>query len=190
MAKNKKTDNEQENTTEVEVLENESNEDKQDQLNGLEKLQQQAKESQDNYLRVAADMENQRRRHEKIIDDIRKYALTDFSVAVTEVRDCLETAMGSKDEGDSFRDGVALTLRKLISIMDERHIFPIKPVVGAPFDPNLHLAIGTAPISEQAPADTVATVVQAGYMLNGRILRPAKTLVAKNIENKPKNGKE
>ena len=150
----------------------------------LAAAQQEVAELKDNLLRAAAELENVRRRSEKKINDAFQFALTDFALAVGEVRDCLEAALDSAnaDQQEKMREGVELTLRKLVSAMDARHILPITPDIGAPFDPAIHMAIGQMPASKQAAANTVAAVIQAGYMLNGRVIRAANVMVAIEVE--------
>ncbi|MCH9705818.1 MAG: nucleotide exchange factor GrpE [Proteobacteria bacterium] len=157
----------------------------------VEELAKQLSEAQENYLRMAAELENVRRRAEKRISEAHQYALTDFALAIGEVRDCLEVAIETASDApagelDKMQEGVALTLRKLVAAMDARHILPIKPDVGVTFDPEIHMAIGQLPATAQAAADTVAAVVQAGYMLNGRIIRAANVMVAKAADETDK----
>ena len=144
-----------------------------------EKWKREAEEARDKYLRLAAELENVARRSEKLLSETRKFVLTDFAGAICEVRDCLEIALESGDNEKKMKEGVSLTLRKLVTTMDERHILPLRPDIGAPFDPNLHQAIGVAPVAADTPPDTVATLVQCGYMLNGRVIRAAKVIVTK-----------
>lgn len=145
----------------------------------LEAAMQEAASHKENYLRMAAELENLRRRSEKKITEAHQFALTDFALAVGEVRDCLEAALADASaEADKMREGVDLTLRKLVAAMDTRHILPIQPDIGAAFDPAIHMAIGQMPATPQAQADTVGAVVQAGYMLNGRVIRAATVMVA------------
>ena len=141
------------------------------------------------FLKAVADMENIRRRNEKSISDAYKFALSDFVPAIGEVRDCLETAINNADDIEKLHEGVSLTLRKLVSAMDARHILPIRPDIGAMFDPAMHMAIGMLPATATAPEKTVAAVIQVGYMLNGRIIRPANVMVSKQAEaeNKDEN---
>ena len=145
----------------------------------LEAAVQEAATHRDNYLRMAAELENFRRRSEKKISEVQQYVLADFALAVGEVRDCLEAAVAAAAaENEKTREGVELTLRKLVAAMDARHILPIYPDIGATFDPAIHMAIGQMPATKDAQADTVAAVVQAGYMLNGRVIRAANVMVA------------
>lgn len=145
----------------------------------LDEAQKALDEHNDNYLRLAAELENVRRRSEKKIAEAHQFALSDFALAVGEVRDCLETALESAaEQHDKMHEGVSLTLRKLVAAMDARHILPIKPDIGVAFDPAIHMAIGQQTATAQAAAGAVAAVVQCGYMLNGRVIRAANVIVA------------
>jgi len=162
-----------------------ANAEKAEESNPHEQAELKASEQFDHsFLKALAAMENLRRRSEKQVSDAHKFALADFIPAIGDVRDCLETAINNNaDDVEKLREGVALTLRKLVNAMDSRHILPIRPDVGAQFDPTIHMAIGMLPPTAQAPEKTVAAVVQAGYMLNGRIIRPANVMVSKQAEN-------
>ena len=156
-----------------------------DKLDGgsvLEGLQKQCDEYKDNYFRAVAELENIRRRAEKQIADAHRFALTRFAVAVSDVRDCLESALDNVGDGEKMAEGVDLTLRKLVAAMDDHHILPIRPDIGVTFDPQMHMAIGMCPPSAESPNGTVAVVVQAGYMLNGRVLRAANVMVSREAD--------
>lgn len=147
----------------------------------VEEARAEAAENKDVALRRAAELDNLHRRAERKVAEAHQFALSDFALAVGEVRDLLETALRQSPEAGTegaLREGVGLTLRKLVAVMEARHIFPIAPDVGAAFDSTLHEAIGLAPATAQAPADTVAMVVSVGYMLNGRVIRAAHVMVA------------
>ena len=149
----------------------------------LETAQAALAEQQENYLRAAAELENLRRRSEKKLAEVQQFMLASFALDVGEVRDCLEAALETAqpekmEQAEKMHEGVTLTLRKLVSAMDKRHILPIKPDLGASFDPTVHMAIGQLPASADTPADSIAAVVQNGYMLNGRVIRAASVMVA------------
>ena len=133
--------------------------------------------------RAVADMENMRRRAEKQVADAHKFALSGFVPALANVRDNLQKALATgettnADSAKTLREGIELTFRNLESTMERFHIVPINPDVGAQFDPNLHNAIAHSPPTPAAAPNTVAQVVQVGYMLNGRVIRAADVLVA------------
>lgn len=141
------------------------------------------------FLRASSELENLRRRVEKRISEAHKFALSDFAIAMGEVRDCLEAAVDADGDAKKIQEGLALTLRKLTTAMDVRHILPIRPDVGVDFDPAMHNAIGTAPATPAAPENTVAVVVQSGYMLNGRVLRAANVMVSRAATGAAANDK-
>ncbi|MBE8158266.1 MAG: nucleotide exchange factor GrpE [Betaproteobacteria bacterium] len=136
----------------------------------------------DLYLRAAAEKENTLKRAEAEIKKARDFALNHFSRGICEVRDCLESAMSG---GEKTGEGVALTLKKLTVVMEANGIRPVRPDIGAPFDPELHMAIGFDSGGEHA-ANTIAAVVQCGYTLNGRVVRAAGVMVGKPAD-KPEN---
>lgn len=157
-----------------------------------------ANQHYDDFLRAKADLENYRRRAETEMQKTAQFVLTDFALAIGEVRDCLQQALAAPttDNADAnadanastaataaaVREGVELTLRKLDTALQRQHISPITPDIGVAFDPMIHQAIGTAPASKDAPAESIAQVVQPGYMLHGRVIRPANVMVAKAEE--------
>lgn len=146
-------------------------------------LRKKTEDYHDLYLRAAAELENLRRRSEKQISEAHQFALSSFTLSIGEVRDCLETALQHDNDRDKMHEGLTLTLRKLVTAMEQHHITPVRPDVGAGFDPTIHSAIGTAPATNEAPPDTVNVVVQSGYMINGRIVRPASVIVSKAAED-------
>ncbi|MGI9307102.1 MAG: nucleotide exchange factor GrpE [Gammaproteobacteria bacterium] len=129
----------------------------------------------DLYLRAVADKENALKRAESEIKKARDFALNRFSHGICEVRDCLEAAVAGGEAGE----GVSLTLRKLADIMENNGIRPVRPDIGALFDANLHQSFG---VETGEPANTIAAVIQCGYTLNGRVVRPAGVKVKKPAE--------
>ncbi len=131
-------------------------------------------------LRVQADAENERRRMEKELDKARKFALQDFAMELLGVRDSLELGVAAAQDTDDtakIREGTELTLNMLVQAMEKHGIEEIDPV-GERFNPDLHQAMGMQE-SETAAPNTVLHVVQKGYRLNERLLRPAMVMVAK-----------
>ena len=139
----------------------------------------------DLYLRAIADKENILKRAETEIKKTRDFTLNQFSRGICEVRDCLEAAETALSGGEKTTgEGISLTLKKLTAVMETNGIRPVRPDIGAPFDPELHMAIGIDSGGKHA-ANTVAAVVQCGYTLNGRVVRAAGVMVGKPAE---KNG--
>lgn len=140
-------------------------------------LESQLAEAQAAVLYVKAEGENIRRRATEDIDKARKFALEKFSNELLAVKDSLDAALLIEaTDVQSYKDGVELTAKQLASVFDKFHIAEINPA-GEKFDPNKHQAISMLE-SDQEP-NTVLNVLQKGYTLNERVLRPALVMVAK-----------
>ncbi|WDR89260.1 nucleotide exchange factor GrpE [Burkholderia ambifaria] len=133
-------------------------------------------ELQESYLRAKAETENVRRRAQDDVSKAHKFAIESFAEHLLPVLDSLEAAVGDTS-GDitKVREGVELTLRQLTSALEKGRVVAINPV-GEKFDPHQHQAISMVP-AEQEP-NTVVTVLQKGYMIADRVLRPALVTVA------------
>ncbi len=143
----------------------------------LEKAERDAEEHRENWLRARADTENMRRRMQADIANAHKYAVDNFSTEILAVKDALEAALNIESTNlESLKNGVELTLRQLKAVFDKFNITEINPV-GAPFDPHKHQAMTM--IEFDAPPNTVVQVMQKGYQLNDRVIRPALVMVAK-----------
>ncbi|ROH85577.1 nucleotide exchange factor GrpE [Pseudomethylobacillus aquaticus] len=140
-------------------------------------LEAQIAEQQAAVLYAKAEGENIRRRAAEDIDKARKYALEKFSSELLAVKDSLDAAL-TVETADiaSYRNGVELTVKQLSSVFEKFSIAEINPL-GEKFDPNKHQAISM--LESDAEPNTVITVLQKGYTLNERILRPALVMVAK-----------
>jgi molecular chaperone GrpE len=138
-----------------------------------------AQENWNNYLRLAAEFDNFRKRAERELDNARKFAVERFAQELLTVGDALEAGIsaGTASPGPALLEGAQATLRQLHKAFDKAGIKPIEPL-SQPFDPAWHEAIVAQESGEVAP-DTVMTVVQKGYSLNGRLLRPARVIVSK-----------
>ncbi len=147
-------------------------------LSETEVLQARADENWDKYLRAVAEAENIRKRATRDVEHARKYALEAFGRDMLAVRDSLEMGLDAADSADAeaLREGSEATLKLLTSTLARFGIELVDPA-GQPFDPELHEAISMQP-SEDVPAGSVVTVVQKGFTLNGRLLRPAMVVVA------------
>ncbi len=150
----------------------------------LAEAEAKAEDNWNQYLRAAAELENVRRRAQRDLENAHKFALERFANELLPVRDSLEmgleAARGEAAEVASLREGMELTLKNLIGAMEKFGISQIDPA-GEPFDPEYHEAMLTQPSADVAP-DSVLTVIQKGYLLNGRLLRPARVIVAKAPE--------
>jgi molecular chaperone GrpE len=145
-----------------------------------------AAEYKDKLLRLLAEMENLRRRTDREIADARTYGISNFARDILAVADNMDRALGALDEDlrekanagtKALLDGVELTERELLKVLEKHGVKKFEPL-GEKFDPNLHQAMYEIP-DPSRPAGTVAQVVQPGYMIGERILRPALVGVAK-----------
>jgi molecular chaperone GrpE len=153
----------------------------------LTHAEQQAQENWDKAVRAQAEMENLRKRTQKDLEDAHKFALTNFAKELLMVLDSLvlglQAATGDSEEVNKFRVGSELTIKQFESVFAKFKIEAIDPI-GQPFNAELHQAMAMQAV-EGAQPNTVVSVFQKGYMLNGRLLRPAMVLVAKAAENMP-----
>lgn len=142
-----------------------------------------ANENWDKFLRLQAEMDNQIRRHENDLAKAHKFANESVFRALLDVADNLERSLAQKVEGDNtaLLTGVELTLKQLQSVFDKFSVKPINPV-DEPFDPGMHEAMTMQEDAERKPG-TVAAVLQKGYQLHDRLLRPALVAVVKAPQN-------
>lgn len=138
-----------------------------------------AEENWNKYLRSVAELENMRKRAVREAENARKFGVERFAAELLAVVDSLEMGLeaGPAASAEALLEGKAATLKLLHSAMDKAGITVIDPV-GEPFNPQLHEAMSMQP-SDTAEPDSVLAVVQKGYELNGRLLRPARVIVAK-----------
>lgn len=140
-------------------------------------LQAKNKELADQFLRAQADMQNTRRRAEEEVAKARKFALEGFAESLLPVCDSLEAGLAHKDASpETIREGAEATLRQLKQALERNRIVEINPAAGAKFDPHHHQAISMVPADQEA--NTVVSVLQKGYSIAERILRPALVTVA------------
>jgi len=146
-------------------------------LSDLEKAQSEAQENWDRYLRSAAELENVRKRASRDVENAHRFALERFSRELLAVRDSLEMGLAAESASvESLLEGSEATLKILGTTMQQFGIEVVDPA-GEPFDPEFHEAISMQPSDDVEPG-SVVTVVQKGYSLNGRLLRPAMVVVA------------
>ena len=149
----------------------------------VETLQEELAAARDATLRAAAEAQNARRRAEQDVEKARKFALERFAGDLLPVVDNLERALeaaAEAPEGNAIAEGVDLTLRSLLDVLGRFSIEQVDPA-GEPFDPQLHEAMTMVPNPELEP-NTVMDVMQKGFTLNGRLLRPARVVVSKAVE--------
>ena len=143
----------------------------------LKAAELQAAEHHDAWLRAKAETENMRRRAAEDVDKARKFAVENFASELLAVKDSLEAALAAEAPSvENMKDGVELTLKQLVAAFGKFSLHEIDPL-GEKFDPHQHQAIQV--IESDQPANTVVTVLQKGYRLNERTLRPALVMVAK-----------
>ena len=137
-----------------------------------------ARENWDRYLRAAAETDNVRKRAARDVENARRYALENFGRELLAVKDSLEMGLQAGENADAaaLLEGKAATLKLLSSTLERFGIEEVDPL-GAPFDPEYHEAMTLQP-SRDAEPGTVLSVIQKGYVLNGRLLRPAMVVVA------------
>lgn len=129
------------------------------------------------YLRAQADMQNTRRRADEEISKARKFAVESFAESLLPVADSLEAGLAIPDASpEVIREGARATLRQLTAALERNKVVAINPGAGSRFDPHQHQAISVVP-AEQEP-NTVVTVLQKGYLIADRVLRPALVTVA------------
>ncbi len=146
----------------------------------LQQAELKGKEHYDAWMYAKAESENIRRRAQDDISKAQKFAVERFSNEMLAVMDSLQAALAVQSTTvESFKDGMGLTLKQLTSVFDKFNIAEINPV-GEKFDAHKHQAIGVLE-SEQEP-NTVVSVMQKGYTLSERVLRPALVMVAKAKE--------
>jgi molecular chaperone GrpE len=158
----------------------------------LVEAEQKAQENWDKAVRTLAEMDNLKKRTQKDIEDAHKYALNSFAKELLSVLDSLElglqAATGDSEEVKKFREGSELTIKQFETVFTKFNVVTLDPK-GQPFSAEQHQAV-LMQESEEAAPNTVINVFQKGYMLNGRLLRPAMVVVAKTPEKPVKNPSE
>src|SRR4029079_8098065 len=143
----------------------------------LSELEARHQEVSDAFLRAKAEVENTRRRSEDEIAKARKYAVEGFAESLLPVRDSLEAAIAIPHATpEQLLEGVHATLRQLAAALERNKVIEINPAAGTRFDPHLHQAISVVPAEQEA--NTVVAVLQKGYLIAERVLRPALVTVA------------
>lgn len=145
----------------------------------LDAASKKAEENWDKALRAVAELENVKRRAEKDVMNAHKFALEKFAKELLPVLDSMEKALeieGEHAEVKKLHEGVELTLKMFLASVKKFGLEQINPV-GEPFDPNHHEAMSMVPVPD-AKSQTVIDVLQRGYSLNGRLVRPARVIVA------------
>lgn len=145
----------------------------------VEGLKARIAELEDAFLRARAEGENQRRRAQEDVQKAHKFAVEKFARELLPVKDCLEMALLDNSSIDNIKAGVEMTLRQLASAFEKAQLKEINPM-GQKLDPHQHQAMGV--LEADAEPNTVVQVMQKGYFLADRVLRPAMVMVAKAKE--------
>jgi len=147
----------------------------------LENAQAKASENWDQYLRAKAEMDNLRRRNVKDLENAHKFGMEKFVNALLPVADSMTLGLAVEDaSAESLREGMEMTVNMLAKMMENLGIEEIDPL-NEKFDPEKHQAMTMQPNADVEP-NTVIAVMQKGYMLNERLIRPAMVMVSKAVE--------
>lgn len=143
----------------------------------LAELEARHAEVSDAYLRAKAEVENTRRRADEEIAKARKFALESFAESLLPVRDSLEAAIAiANATPEQLLEGTHATLKLLSQALERNRVLELNPPAGTKFDPHQHQAISMVPAEQDA--NTIVAVLQKGYLLSERVLRPALVTVA------------
>lgn len=144
----------------------------------LEEALNKADENYELYMRSQAELENTKRRADKNVENAHKFALEKFSLELLAVKDSLEMGLSADDaDASKLKEGTELTLKMLTQVLEKFSIYAVDPL-GETFDPNLHQAMSMQESADHEPNKVIA-VMQKGYLLNDRLLRPAMVMVSK-----------
>ena len=143
----------------------------------LAELKAKSADLADQFLRAKAEAENARRRAEDEVTKARKFGIESFAESLLPVADSLDAALAIQNAtSEQLREGSDATLRQLLSALERNKVLAVNPAVGDKFDPHQHQAISVVPADQEA--NTVVTVLQKGYVIAERVLRPALVTVA------------
>ena len=138
-------------------------------------------QEKDRNLRLQAEIENIRKRSINDVTNARKFAIESFATNLLSVADSLETALNTEDQTfEQLKGGVELTLKQLKQAFERADIEAVQPEIGEKFDPNWHQAVSTKPldeIEEELDSGVIFEVLQKGYKISGRVIRPAVVVV-------------
>lgn len=146
-------------------------------LDDIKKVEAERDELSDKYIRAQAEIVNMRRRNEKEQTSLIKYDGQKLAKAILPALDNLERALAVESASEQLLKGVKMVQTDLLKALKENHVAEIE-AEGQAFDPNMHQAVQTVPADDDHPADTVVQVLQKGYILKDRVLRPAMVIVA------------
>ena len=163
---------------ELEAVSAANSHDELQQLQGeLTELKAKSAELADQFLRAKAEAENARRRAEDEISKARKFGIESFAESLLPVADSLDAALAIQNaNAEQLREGTEATRRQLISALERNRVVVTDPMAGDKFDPHVHQAISMVPADQDA--NTIVSVLQKGYLISERVLRPALVTVA------------
>jgi len=147
----------------------------------IETLKKTAADNLDKAVRAQAELDNVRKRTTRDVENAHKYALDKFINELLPVLDSMELGIVASVEGEdlsSLREGLELTLKMFCSSLEKSGVHPVNPQKGAKFNPDQHEAVTMQEVDD-AESGTIVTMLQKGYELNGRLIRPAMVIVAK-----------
>jgi len=146
----------------------------------LAELKAKSAELADQFLRAKAETENMRRRSEEEVAKARKFGIEGFAQSLLPVCDSLDAALAIEQATpEQLRDGTLAMQRQLLAALERNKVLPINPAAGEKFDPHLHQAISVVPAAHEGQGtNTVVSVLQKGYLIAERVLRPALVTVA------------
>ncbi|MDE2070307.1 MAG: nucleotide exchange factor GrpE [Gammaproteobacteria bacterium] len=146
----------------------------------LADAQQKAAQNWDGYVRAVAELDNLRKRSQRDLENAHRYALERFLQELLPVKDSLEAGIAAAaGSADNLREGLEMTLKMLAALLERFDVREINPARGAAFNPEQHEAMTLQPSTDTSPGAVLQTV-QKGYLLNDRLLRAARVIVAKS----------
>ncbi|MGX6992486.1 nucleotide exchange factor GrpE [Vagococcus penaei] len=157
-----------------------SNNDESVEINQVAELTEQLQEMEDKFLRAQAEMANMRNRNRKEREEAAKYRAQDLAKDLLPALDNLDRALAievTDDHGESMKKGIEMVRESILHALKEANVEEIE-AMGHPFDPNLHQAVQTVPAEDGQDSDVIVQVLQKGYKLNDRILRPTMVVVS------------
>lgn len=145
----------------------------------LNSLKSKSADLADQFLRAKAEAENARRRAEEEVIKARKFGIESFAESLLPVADSLDAALSIKEASpEQLREGADATLRQLVGALERNKVIAINPATGTKFDPHQHQAISVVPAPAEQEPNTVVNVLQKGYVIADRVLRPALVTVS------------
>jgi len=172
-------------------IQNEAKENANTQKGDIRALEEQLANEKDRFVRLSAEFDNYRKRKQREIDEFKKFATETVFKQFLPVVDNLERAISSAESNkdlDTLLEGVELTHKEILKIFQAFNVTPVE-AENQVFDPNFHQAV-TQKETDEVPENTVTNVLQTGYILNDRLIRPAMVVVSKRTENDTDEPKE